>query len=146
MLGIRWYSRAMLREAVKALLAALCDLFRSRSALLAENTLKLGHHVSPSSVCNADHANPCQLPLLRALTESQALHTPHGIIAAYNQARRRPETLIRHNERRLSRSDDVRGLNRGFRNEGRPARTARRSARRCGDGQHHGCAHVHRNG
>ncbi len=30
-----------------------------------------------------DHANPCQLPLLRALTESQALHTPHGIIAAY---------------------------------------------------------------
>ena len=38
-LVIRWYSRAMLREAVKALLAALCDLFRSRSVLLAENTL-----------------------------------------------------------------------------------------------------------
>jgi hypothetical protein len=49
-LVIRWYSRAMLRDAVKALLAALCDLFRSRSALLAENTLKLGHHVSPRSV------------------------------------------------------------------------------------------------
>ena len=31
-LVIRWYSRAMLREAVTALLAALCDLFRSRSA------------------------------------------------------------------------------------------------------------------
>jgi hypothetical protein len=29
----------MLREAVKALLAALCDVFRSRSALLAENAL-----------------------------------------------------------------------------------------------------------
>ena len=29
----------MLREAVTGLLAALCDLFRSRSALLAENTL-----------------------------------------------------------------------------------------------------------
>ena len=27
-----------------------------------------------------DHANPCQLPLLRALTESQALHTPHGLL------------------------------------------------------------------
>ena len=38
-LVIRWYSRAMLREAVKALLAALCDVFRSRSALLAENAL-----------------------------------------------------------------------------------------------------------
>ena len=38
-LVIRWYSRAMLREAVTALLAALCDLFRSRSVLLAENTL-----------------------------------------------------------------------------------------------------------
>ena len=35
----------------------------------------------------ADHANPRQLPLLRALTESQALHTPHGIIAAYTYAR-----------------------------------------------------------
>ena len=33
-----------------------------------------------------DHANPCQLPLQRALTESQALHTPHGIIAAYTRA------------------------------------------------------------
>ena len=29
---------------------------------------------------DADHANPCQLRLLRALTESQALHTPHGTI------------------------------------------------------------------
>jgi hypothetical protein len=38
-LVIRWYSRAMLREAVKALLAALCDLFRPGSVLLAENTL-----------------------------------------------------------------------------------------------------------
>ena len=34
-----------------------------------------------------DHANPCQLPLLRALTESQTLHTPHGIIAAYTHFR-----------------------------------------------------------
>ena len=39
LLFIRWYSRAMLREAVTALLAALCDLFRSHSALLAENSL-----------------------------------------------------------------------------------------------------------
>jgi len=38
-LFICWYSRARLREAVKAFPAALCDLFRSRSALLAENTL-----------------------------------------------------------------------------------------------------------
>ncbi|HJX63446.1 MAG TPA: hypothetical protein VJ860_05770 [Polyangia bacterium] len=32
---------------------------------------------------DAGHANPCQLQLLRPLTESQPLHTPHGIIAAY---------------------------------------------------------------
>jgi hypothetical protein len=39
-----------------------------------------------------DYANPCQPPLVRALTASQSLHTPHGIIAAYSMPKMAFET------------------------------------------------------